>query len=80
MDVPLDRYGWGKIIPAVIINGNQGGSGIKGGQKFECKQFRGGAKFECNPPGITCGELAVSYSKLAETSRNSRGLYRWEAP
>ncbi len=34
---------------------------------------------DCNttPPGIICGELAVSYSKLAEISRNSRGLYRW---
>ncbi len=34
----------------------------------------------CNiysPPGITRGELVVSYSKLAEISRNSRGLYWW---
>ncbi len=30
------------------------------------------------PPGITRGELAVSYSKLAEISRNSRGLYWWD--
>ncbi len=29
------------------------------------------------PAGITRRELAVSYSKLAEISRNSRGLYWW---
>ena len=30
-----------------------------------------------NPPGITRGELVVSYSKLAEISRISRGLHWW---
>ena len=32
-----------------------------------------------SPLGITRGELTVSYSKLADISRISRGLYRWKA-
>ncbi len=44
--------------------------------RLSCKLFNPDMTAYPYPLGITRGELTVSYSKLAEISRNSCGLYR----